>query len=124
MLPALALTAACAAWEPAVAGYYEGVVESRGEKRIETWLSVTPEGRLQGHYVLHEAERVVRGTLEPVAAAVPCETAVFQWTDVYGTGVAQLRFFPERHCFEGAWGMGAVRDDLAWRSCTRERVTS
>ena len=126
MLAALAIAAGCGAWQPQVTGYYEGTVESRGEKRIETWIDITPEGRLQGHYILHEPTRKVHGTLDAVngSASMPCETTIFTWTDLYGTGLARLRFHPERRCFDGAWGTQAIRAELTWQSCIRDRVTS
>ena len=122
-LAALALAAACAAWHPQVTGHYLGTVESLGERAIDTWIALTPEGRLQGHYVLHEPSRDVTGTLDAVGDE-GCDTAVFRWTDVYGTGLARLRFYPDRHCFEGAWGRETINPALTWRSCTQERVTS
>ena len=123
MLPAVVLAAACAAWHPAVVGFYPGTVESVGQKPIDTWITETPEGQLQGHYVLHEPDRDVTGTLDAVGDD-GCEVAVFRWTDVYGTGLARLHFFPERRCFEGAWGRLVINPTLTWHACTRERVTS
>ena len=123
MLAALVVAAACAAWHPEAAGHYVGTVESLGEKTIDTWIGVAPDGRLAGRYVLHEAGRDVSGTLEALGDD-GCDTARFQWTDLYGTGVAQLHFYVARHCFEGSWGRAAANPALEWRSCTRERVTS
>ena len=123
MLPAAALAAACAAWHPAVVGYYPGTVQSDGEKPIDTWITETPDGRLTGHYILHEPTREVEGTLEAVGDQ-GCETAVFRWTDIYGSGLAQLHFYPERRCFEGGWGRLTIVPSLTWRACTQERVTS
>ena len=76
-----------------------------------------------GHYVLHEPTRDVAGMLDPVHDD-GCDAAVFRWSDLYGTGVARLQFFPDRHCFEGAWTLGDRNPTLDWQSCTRERVTS
>ena len=123
MLAAAALAAACAAWHPQAVGRYLGTVESMGEKTIDTWIELAPDGRLEGRYVLHEAGRDVLGTLDPVGDA-GCDTAIFRWTDLYGAGTARLRFYPERHCFEGSWGRETVNPAFEWRSCTRERVTS
>ena len=123
MLAGLVLAGACAAWHPAAAGFYPGTVESMGEKPIDTWITETADGRLAGRYVLHEPDRDVEGTLDPVGDA-GCNVAVFRWTDVYGTGVAQLNFIPERRCFEGAWGRLTINPTLVWHACTRDRVTS
>ena len=127
MLPALAaatiLTALCPGWHPAVTGFYPGIVQSDGEKSIETWIELTPDGRLQGRYVLHEPKRDVPGVLAPVGDA-DCEVGMFRWTDLYGTGLAELHFYPERHCFEGAWGGDKINPGLVWHACIRERVTS
>ena len=120
---AVLLAAACGTWHADAAGHYVGMVESQGPKVIDTTIDQAPDGRLEGRYVLHEPTRDVEGTLAPLGDA-GCEVAQFQWTDLYGTGVAQLHFYPERHCFEGSWGMAAPTPALPWRSCTRERVTS
>lgn len=123
MLGALLIAASCAAWHPTVAGHYLGTVESIGEKAIDTWIEETPAGLLAGRYVLHEPGRDVPGTLEAVGDE-GCDTAIFRWTDLYGTGLARLTFYPERKCFEGAWGHEVILPRLVWHSCTRERVTS
>ena len=123
MLAAAALAAACAAWHPQAVGHYVGLVESVGEKPIDTWITLAPDGRLEGHYVMHEPGRDVDGTLEPVGDD-GCEAALFRWTDLYGTGVARLRFHLDRRCFEGSWGKAVINPALEWWSCTRERVTS
>ena len=123
MLAALTLAAACATWHPGVAGFYPGVVESMGEKAIDTWIEEGPDGRLFGRYVLHEPTRDVPGTLEPVGD-LGCETALFQWSDLYGTGLTRMQFYPARHCFEGAWGRETINPTLVWHACFRERVTS
>ena len=123
MLAAITVAAACAAWHPAAVGYYPGTVESVGEKPIETWITEAPDGRLQGHYILHEPGREVQGTLDPVADD-GCQAALFRWTDLYGTGLARLRFHPEHRCFEGAWGRLTINPTLVWHACTRDRVTS
>ena len=118
------LLAACAAWHPQATGYYDGTVASSGqEQRIETWFELAPDGQLQGRYVLHEPRRDVPGTLQPVADE-GCDAAVFRWTDLYGTGLTRLRFFPDRHCFDGSWGVQSVDPTLFWHACTKERVTS
>lgn len=122
MLAAL-LVAGCAAWHPAAVGHYTGTVESIGLKPIETWIEQEPDGRLAGRYVLHESERDVAGTLDAVGDE-GCDTAVFRWTDLYGTGLARLQFYPERRCFEGAWGREEIVPRLVWYSCTQARVTS
>ena len=122
MLPALLLAAACAAWHADATGFYRGEVESIGPKPIDTWIEDGPAG-LVGHYVLHEPDRDVPGTLEPLGDAA-CEVGLFQWTDRYGTGIARLRFFPDRHCFEGSWGADQPLDRLPWHSCAQSRVTS
>ena len=119
----LAAAAACAMWHGQVTGYYDGRVVSDGEKSIETWLEVAPTGLLAGRYVLHEATRDVTGTLEAVGDE-GCHTAIFRWTDVYGTGLARLTFDPERKCFDGAWGGNTIVPELVWHSCTPQRVTS
>lgn len=123
MGPALAIALACAAWYPAATGYYPGTVESDGMKPIETWIEQAPDGRLQGRYTLHEPTRQVQGTLDPVGDD-GCEVAVFRWTDIYGTGLARLRFDTGRHCFEGAWGRETILPQLVWHACTRERPIS
>ncbi len=69
--------------------------------------------------MLHEPDRDVPGTLEPVGDD-GCDVALFQWTDVYGTGMARLHFFPDRHCFEGDWGRRGQPLATSWRSCTKE----
>ena len=123
VLPAVVLAAACAGWHPQVTGAYPGLVESDGIKRIDTWIELAPDGRLQGRYTLHEPTRDVQGVLAPVGDE-DCDVALFRWTDVYGTGMVRLRFDPDRHCFEGAWGQATVNPALVWNACTRERVTS
>ena len=124
LLPTLFLAAACAGWHPDAVGFYPGTVMSSGEQRpIDTWIEQTPDGRLRGRYVLHEPDRDVPGILAPIADA-GCEAASFQWTDLYGTGIATLRFFPNSHCFEGTWGEAETNPALTWHACTRERVTS
>ena len=123
MLPALVLAAACAAWHPSVTGYYPGTVESDGMKDIDTWITEDADGRLSGHYVLHEPTRDVPGTLAPLGDS-DCHTATFQWTDLYGTGLAELQFYPARRCFEGAWGRETIVAQLVWHACTRDKVTS
>ncbi len=122
MLPALILAAACAGWHADAVGDYRGEVESRGPKAIDTVIVESADG-LSGRYVLHEETRDVAGTLTPLGDE-GCDVALFRWTDVYGTGVARLRFYPSRHCFEGSWGVEQVSSDLPWRSCSRGRVTS
>ncbi len=122
MLPALLLAAACAGWHADAVGTYEGTVESRGPKAIDTTIEDGPTG-LSGSYLLHEPTRDVAGTLEPLGDE-GCDVALFRWTDVYGTGVARLHFSPGYHCFEGAWGAEQTDPALTWRSCTRNRVTS
>ena len=122
MLPALLLVAACASSHHSVAGFYRGEVESVGPKAIDTWIEESADG-LRGRYVLHEPERDVTGTLETIGDEA-CDTALFQWTDLYGTGVARLRFFQYRHCFEGNWGREMPLGQLPWRSCAEGRVTS
>ena len=123
MLATLVLSLVCTAWHPQATGFYPGVVESDGQKPIDTWIEETVDGRLQGHYVLHEPTRDVTGTLDAVEDA-GCNVAVFRWTDMYGTGLARLVFVPERHCFEGTWGRAAINPALVWHACVRERVTS
>ena len=126
MLAALAL-AACTNWHPAVVGHYPGTVMSQGMKPIDAWIEQAPDGRLQGRYVLHEPDRDVEGTLAPVADAPEpghCEAALFQWTDLYGTGLARLEFYPAHQCFEGAWGREVIQPNLVWHACIRTRVTS
>ena len=122
MLAALALAASCGAWHAGVTGHYFGQVESQGPKAIDTWITER-EGGLSGSYVLHEPDRDVPGTLEALGDA-GCDTALFRWTDVYGTGVARLRFLPTQRCFEGAWGAAQVSPALIWHSCARTPVTS
>ena len=123
MLAALLLAAStCAGWHADVVGSYLGEVESRGPKAIDTVITETATG-LAGTYVLHEETRDVTGTLEPLGDA-GCEVALFKWTDIYGTGVARLRFHPAQRCFEGSWGLEEPRADLPWRSCVRTRMTS
>ncbi len=124
MLAAIALAAACYAWHPQAVGHYPGTAMSSGQETpIDTWIELSPDGRLQGRYVLHEPTRDVEGTLAP-AGDDGCEVAAFQWTDIYGTGVARLRFHPAARCFEGAWGVAVVTPTLPWRACVRDRVTS
>jgi hypothetical protein len=123
MLAALVVAAACGAWHPGVTGFYPGQVESMGIKPIDTWIDETPEGTLQGHYVLHEPGRDVAGTLDAVGDEA-CNTAIFRWTDLYGSGLARLIFDPTHHCFEGAWGHLTINPALIWHACIKERVTS
>ena len=118
-----AVAAACAAWHPAATGTYPGIVESIGLHPIDTWIEEAPDGRLQGHYVLHETTRDVPGTLDPIGDD-GCGAALFRWTDLYGTGLARLQFDPEHHCFDGAWGVLSINPTLVWHACIRERVTS
>ncbi len=122
MLPALFLAAACVGWHADATGFYRGEVESVGPKAIDTWIEAGKDG-LEGRYVLHEPNRDVSGTLEPLGDA-DCNVALFQWTDLYGTGIARLRFFPDRHCFEGNWGRDEPLTTLPWHSCTEAKVTS
>ena len=122
MLAALLLAASCASWHGQVVGHYRGEVESQGPKAIDTWLEETQAG-LAGTYVLHEPTREVTGTLEALGDD-DCNVALFRWTDLYGTGIARLRFDPTRHCFEGSWGRAQVNPQLTWRSCTESPVTS
>jgi hypothetical protein len=122
MLPVLLLVAACAGWHAEATGHYLGEVESQGPKAIDTWLEETPGG-LAGGYTLHEPERDVAGTLEALGDE-DCDVALFRWTDLYGTGIARLRFYPAQHCFEGTWGKETLNPVLTWRSCTRNRMTS
>ena len=128
MLAAVAFAAACAAWHPQVVGWYPGTVMSAGEKPIDTWIELGADGMLRGRYVLHEPGRDVEGTLEAAGGTAGgddgCEVAVFRWTDLYGTGLARLRFYPASRCFEGAWGVQTISPALEWRACVRERVTS
>jgi len=119
---AVALAAACAAWHGPAAGHYLGEVQSQGPKAIDTWLEETPAG-LAGTYVLHEPTREVNGTLQALGDE-DCEVALFKWTDVYGTGIARLRFYPRAHCFEGSWGREAVNPQLTWHSCIQTRAIS
>ena len=123
MLPALSIAAACAAWHPAAAGFYPGIVESQGPKRIDAWITEAPDGRLSGRYILHEPTRDVPGTLDPVGDD-GCNAAVFRWTALYGTGTVRLQFYPADHCFQGAWGLDQVNPALTWTTCTRAPVTS
>jgi hypothetical protein len=120
---ALLLAAACADWHGQVAGHYLGQVESQGPKPVDTWIETAPGGALGGSYTLHEERRDVTGTLDYLGDD-GCDTALFRWTDLYGTGIARLRFHPERRCFEGAWGLDVVKDGLYWRSCAQAAVTS
>ncbi len=124
MLAGLVLAASCAAWHPAVVGHYPGTVVSSGQEQpVDTWIELTPDGRLQGRYVLHEPTRDVPGTLAPVGDE-GCNAALFQWTDLYGSGVTRLRFHPEAKCFDGSWGVVATNPTLFWHACTQDRVTS
>ena len=123
MLAALVVAASCAAWHGQATGHYLGEVQSAGPKAIDTWITEGPSGALSGTYVLHEPDRDVRGTLDPLGDD-GCDAALFRWTDVYGAGVARLRFFPQAHCFEGEWGLGQPQPQLTWRSCARTPVTS
>lgn len=123
MLPALLLAAAaCTGWHADAVGFYRGEVESIGPKAIDTWIEDSPTG-LRGRYVLHEPDHDVPGTLEAVGDEA-CDIALFQWTDIYGTGIARLHFYPDRHCFEGNWGRDQPLAQLPWRSCAEGKVTS
>ncbi|GAC1344444.1 MAG: hypothetical protein NVSMB18_22040 [Acetobacteraceae bacterium] len=122
MLAALVLAATCSAWHGLAAGHYVGEVQSEGPKVIDTWLEATPAG-LAGTYVLHEPGREVPGILEALGDEA-CEVALFRWTDLYGTGVARLHFYPAQHCFEGSWGRAQPSPTLTWHSCTQTPVTS
>ena len=103
-------------------GSISGEVESRGPKAIDTWIEETSAG-LAGHYVLHEPDRDVIGTLAPIGDE-SCDVALFRWTDLYGTGIARLHFLPDRRCFEGNWGREQPIAELPWHSCAEGRVTS
>ena len=122
MWPVLLLAATCAGWHGDATGFYRGEVESRGPKAIDTWIEETSAG-LAGRYTLHEPDRDVTGTLAPIGDE-SCDVALFRWTDLYGTGLARLRFFPDRHCFEGNWGREQPIAELPWHSCAEGRVTS
>ena len=124
MLPAVLLAAACATWHPAVLGYYPGTVANNGDMHpIDAWITESSEGRLEGHYVLHEPTRNVPGTLASVGDTT-CDTSLFQWTDLYGTGLVELHFYPDRKCFEGNWGAETPLPQLPWHACTRDKPTS
>ena len=124
MLPLLiAAAAACGPWHGQVSGYYTGEALSSGRlEPVETWIEPTPKG-LAGRYVLHEPTRKVDGTLEALGDE-DCTTALFRWTDVYGTGLLRLRFHPARRCFEGFWGDVVLNPSLTYTSCARAPVTS
>ncbi|MBV8915683.1 MAG: hypothetical protein JOZ05_21925 [Acetobacteraceae bacterium] len=122
MLAVFLLAASCAGWHGGAAGHYLGEVQSQGPKAIDTWLEETPFG-LTGSYVLHEPEREVQGTLEALGD-VDCGVALFRWTDLYGTGIARLRFYPAQHCFDGTWGRETLNPQLTWHSCVQTRMTS
>ena len=125
MLAALLLAgaAACADWHGQAAGHYLGQVQSEGPKAVDTWIEAAPGGALTGSYVLHEPSRDVSGTLDYLGDD-GCDTALFRWTDLYGTGTARLRFHPAQRCFEGEWGLDQVIPGLYWRSCAQAAVTS
>jgi len=123
MLAAVLLVAACADWHGAVAGHYLGTVESAGPKAVDTWIEPAPDGGLAGSYVLHEPERDVQGRLEWLGDD-GCDAGLFRWTDLYGTGIARLRFHPAQRCFEGEWGLDRLSAGLYWRSCAQAAVTS
>ena len=123
MLPAMLIATACAAWHGQAAGFYPGVVESQGPKRIDTWIVIDPDDRLSGRYVLHEPTRDVPGTLEAMADD-SCNAAVFRWNDLYGTGLVRLQFQTADHCFDGTWGLAEPNPALEWHTCFRPPVTS
>ena len=124
MLPAIVLAAACATWHPGVLGYYPGTVANAGDMHpIDAWITETTDGHLQGHYILHEPLRDVPGTLAPLSDSA-CDTATFQWTDLYGTGIVELQFYPARRCFEGNWGAETPQAQLPWHACTRDKPVS
>jgi hypothetical protein len=128
MLPALLVApvlvaGSCAAWHGQVVGQYPGVVESQGPKRIDTWITLDPDDRLSGRYMLHEPTRDVPGTLQAVGDD-GCDAALFRWTDLYGTGLVRLQFQPADHCFDGAWGLTQLNPALEWHTCFRAPVTS
>jgi hypothetical protein len=119
MLVALLVVAACADWHGQVAGHYLGQVESQGPKAVDTWIEEAPGGTLAGSYVLHEARRDVQGTLDYLGDD-GCDSALFRWTDLYGTGIARLRFHPEQRCFEGEWDWtGSIPDFTGARARRR-----
>ena len=118
----LDLVAACAAWHGLVTGYYAGDVRSTNAEWAETWIEDTPAG-LGGRYVIHEKDGDVPGTLTPVRDE-GCDTALFRWTDRYGTGLMRLRFRPVQHCFEGAWGRETINPVLTYTTCFKAPVTS
>ncbi len=118
MLPTLLVAAACAGWHADVAGHYDGWVQSTNLMTVETWIEVTPEGRLSGRYVLHETGRDVPGTLDS-ATDGDCQESWFRWTDQYGTGTVRLQFYPDRHCFEGVWGSNTDLPTLPWTTCDK-----
>ena len=105
-------------------GAYSGsVVNSGQEQAFDATFELAEDGRLRGRYVLHEPGRDVPGTLTTMVDE-DCETTMFRWTDVYGSGVARLTFYPKQHCFDGHWGVTAPEPHLFWRACARSRVTS
>ena len=124
MWPILAAAAACTAWHPSVTGFYPGTVISSGTTLpIDTWITQDPDGGLLGRYVLHEPTRDVPGTLEPLSDEA-CNTTLFRWTDLYGTGIERLEFFPAEHCFEGTWGQSTLNSRLTIGTCNRPQVTT
>jgi hypothetical protein len=119
----LLAAASCADWHARAVGHYLGQVESQGPKAVDTWLEAAPGGALTGTYLLHEPKRDVQGSLDYLSDD-GCGAALFQWHDLYGTGIARLRFDLERRCFEGEWGQDQLRAGLYWRSCAQAAVTS
>ena len=122
MLPALLLAAACAAWHADATGFYRGEVESIGPKPIDTWIEDGPAG-LVGHYVLHEPDRDVPGTLEPLGDA-RLRSRPLPMDRPLRHRHRPPPFLPDRHCFEGSWGADQPLDRLPWHSCAQSRVTS
>jgi hypothetical protein len=85
-----------------IAGHYTGEVDSGGRIPTETTF-VIKNGQATGHYVMHEADRDVRGTLEFERSLSPTDHR-FTWTDTYGTGYVEFRFLPDYSGFKGVWG--------------------
>ena len=94
------------------------------EKAIDTWIELAPDGRLQGHYVLHEPERTCRA-LDAVGTSAAKRAMLL---DRHSTAAAWCRLqFCDRITASKAPGARAslIRRTLTWHACFREkRVTS
>jgi hypothetical protein len=97
--PAMALDA-CFAMST---GSWRGPVwNGIGIQTMDTEFQAGPDGRLVGHYRIHDAVTFA-GTLTEFRQTGTCE-ADFTWHDRDGTGTVHIRFEPQLGRFIGHWG--------------------